>query len=113
LKEEAAAAEMSLAGYLASGRLGAEAAPRPRIHRRRVRVPPAFLDSMAEFRRVNGLFNQHTRAVNVVMLFAEEHGAAGLAEEVRAWRRELERLREQFAAPIAAIHAALDHEREG
>jgi hypothetical protein len=113
LKEEAAAAEMSLAGYLASGRIGAEAAPRPRIHRRRVRVPVAFLDSMVEFRRVNGLFNQHTRAVNVAMLFAEEHGAAGLAEEVQAWRQELEQFQVQFAPPLAAIHAALDDEREG
>jgi hypothetical protein len=87
---------------------------RPRLHRRGMRADmPAFLQGMVEIRRVNSLLNQQTRAINTAMLFIDEHGAARLEAEVRAWRRELEQLREQFAAPIAAIHAALDHEREG
>ena len=87
---------------------------RPRMIRRRVRADvSAFLRGVAEIRRVNSQLNQQTHAANTAMLFAEEHGAARLEDEVRAWRRELERLREQFAGPIAVIHAALDNEREG
>lgn len=114
LKEEAADAGMSVAGYLASGRLGEEVAARPRLHRRRVRADvSAFLEGVVEIRRTNSLLNQQTRAANTFALFAEEHGAARLTEEVRAWRRSIDLLLKKFEGPIAAIHAALDDEREG
>lgn len=87
---------------------------RPRIHRRRVRADvSAFLEGVVELRRSNSLLNQQTRAANTLTLFAEEHGAERLAEEVRAWRRSLDLSREQNAPTHAAIIAALDDEREG
>jgi len=99
---------MEVAGIAA----GQEA--RPRMTRRRVRADvSAFLQGVVEFRRANGLLNQQTRAVNTTMLFAEEHGAARLADEVRAWRRSIDLMREQNAATHAAMIAALDDEREG
>lgn len=99
---------MEVAGIAA----GKEA--RPRMYRRHVRADvSAFLQGVVEFRRSNGLLNQQPRAANTLTLFAEEHGAARLAEEVRAWRRSIDLLREQNAATHAAIIAALDDEREG
>lgn len=87
---------------------------RPRIHRRRVRADvSAFLQRVVEFRRSNSLLNQQTHAANTLTLFAEEHGAERLAEEVRAWRQAIDLSREQNAATHAAIIAALDDEREG
>lgn len=114
LKLEAAEAGMSVAGYLASGRLGTEAAARPRMTRRRVRADvSAFLQGVVEIKRGNSLLNQQTHATNLMMLFAEEHSAARLGDEVRAWRLALNRLWEQNAVTHAAILAALDSEREG
>jgi hypothetical protein len=114
LKTEAAAAGMSVAGYLASGRLDTEIAFRPRFRRRRASVDvAAFMQGMVSFNRAANLLNQQTRALNTLALFAEEHGEARLAAEVRELRREIERQREQFAGPVAAIHAALRDEREG
>jgi hypothetical protein len=114
LKTEAAAAGMSVAGYLASGRLDTETAFRPRLRRRRASVDvAAFMQGMVSFNRVANLLNQQTRALNTLAVFAEEHGEARLAVEVRELRRELERQRDQFAGPVAAIHAALRDEREG
>ncbi|MBV8577306.1 MAG: hypothetical protein JOZ58_19980 [Acetobacteraceae bacterium] len=114
LKLEAAEAGMSVAGYLASGRLGTEAAARPRMTRRRMRADvSAFLEGVVEIKRGNSLLNQQTHATNLMMLFAEEHSAARLADEVRAWRLSLDRLWEQNAVTHAAILAALDSEREG
>jgi hypothetical protein len=114
LKEEAAAAGMSVAGYLASGRLNTEIAFRPRLRRRRASVDvAALMQGMVSFNRALSLLNQQTRALNTLALFAEEHGSEQLAAEVRQSRRELENMRQQFAAPVAAIHAALGDEREG
>jgi hypothetical protein len=114
LKEEAAAAGISVAGYLASGRLGTEAAARPRIYRRRVRADvSAYLQGVVEFRRNNTLLNQQTHAVNTAMLLAEQYGAEVLAKKVDEWRRSLDLMREQNAVPLAAIQAALDDEHEG
>lgn len=99
---------MEVAGIAA----GKEA--RPRMHRRRVGANvSAFLEGIVELRRSNSLLNQQTRAANTLTLFAEEHGAERLAEEVRAWRRSLDLSREQNAPTHAAIIAALDDEREG
>jgi hypothetical protein len=114
LKEEAAAVGMSAAGYLASGRLDAETAVRPRLRRRNASVDvAAFMQGMVRFNRALSLLNQQTRALNTLALLAEEHGAGRLAVEVREMRRELETMRQQFDAPIAAIHAALGNEHEG
>jgi hypothetical protein len=114
LRAEAAATGMSVAGYLASGRLDTETALRPRLRRRRASVDvAALLQAMVSFNRALGLLNQQTRALNTLALFAEEHGAERLMVEVREARRELAHMDERFAEPVAAIRAALGDEREG
>ena len=114
LRADAAAAGISVAGYLASGRLGPEAAPRPRLRRRAVSVDmAALLKAMVEFSRAGNLLNQQTRAQNTLALFAEERSAAQLLEEVRALGRANGELREQFAVALAAIHGALGDVHEG
>jgi hypothetical protein len=114
LKTEAAAADMSVAGYLASGRLGEEAAPRPRMHRRRVTADvAALLQALVDFNRANTLLNQAVRALNTLALFAEEHGSARVLTEVRELRRTVDELRDKFDVPVAAIQAALGDDREG
>jgi len=114
IKEAAAAAGMSAAGYLASGRLDAEEAPRPRIRRRRVTADvAALLQALVDFNRADTLLNQAVRALNTLALFAEEHGAARVLTEVRELRGTVDRLRVQFDAPVAAIQAALADDREG
>jgi Mobilization protein NikA len=114
LKTEAAAAGMSVAGYLASGRLGEEAAPRPRIHRRRVTADvAALLQALVDFNRADTLLNQAVRALNTLALFAEEHGTTRVLTEVRELRRTVDELRDKFDMPVAGIQAALADDREG
>ncbi len=114
LRADAEAAGMSVAGYLASGRLGPEAAPRPRMRRRHVSADmAAFLKAMVDFSRAANLLNQQTRAQNTLALFAEERSAAQLLEEVQALGRANDELRQQFAAALAAIHGSLGDVHEG
>jgi hypothetical protein len=114
LRADAQAAGISVAGYLASGRLGPEAAPRPRMRRRHVSVEmAALLKAMVEFSRAANLLNQQTRAQNTLALFAEERSAVQLLEELRALGRANQELRQQFAVALAAIHGALGDVHEG
>jgi hypothetical protein len=114
LRVDAETAGMSVAGYLATGRLGPEAAPRPRMRRRHVSADvAAFTQAMVDFRRATSLLNQQTRAQNTLALFAKDRGAARLLDEVRELGRGDEFLREQFKVALAALHAALANDREG
>jgi hypothetical protein len=106
--------DRGFAGYLASGRLGEEASPRPRIYRRRVTADvAALLQALVDFNRADTLLNQAVRALNTLALFAEDHGSARLLTEVRELRRTLDQLRDKFDVPVAAIQAALGDDREG
>jgi len=71
----------------------------------------ALLDAMVSFARANSNLNQVARAANTLLLLAQERGSDRLADEARELQRSVDLLREQFAAPLAAIHAALDHWR--
>jgi Mobilization protein NikA len=114
LKRDAASAGMSVAGYLASGRLGDETATRPRAIRRRRSVDEvALLTTLAAFNRAHNNLNQIARALNTLALFAEEHGTARVIELLDELRRPIALLEEQFAPPIAAILDAVRHDREG
>ncbi|HTT82012.1 MAG TPA: hypothetical protein VMF67_00875 [Rhizomicrobium sp.] len=112
VKDAAAAVGMSAAGYLASGRLGEETAIRPRARRRPV-DEPALMRALAAFNRASNNLNQLARTGNTLTLFAEEHGAGRLLDEAKEIARAARLLQEQFAAPIAAIMAALGRDREG
>jgi hypothetical protein len=114
LKIEADAMGMSVAGYLASGRLGDEAAPRPRIRRRRTSVEVAALtQALVAFNRGTSLLNQTAHAANSMALIGGAWGPDRLADELRELRREIEEIKDSFAAPIAAILAALSDDSEG
>jgi hypothetical protein len=113
LKIEAAAAGTSVAGYLASGRLGDEAAPRPRIRRRAPVDVTALTQALVAFNRGTSLLNQTAHAANSMALMGGTLGAGRLADELRELRREIEQIKDSFAAPIAAILAALSHDSEG
>lgn len=69
----------------------------------------ALFDALVAFNRAHNNLNQTARAANTLLLVAHEHGADRLADEVRELQRAVDLLREQFAAPLAALRAALDH----
>jgi hypothetical protein len=109
LKPEAAAANMSVAGYLASGRLGKEAAYRPRIGQRRRAVDiVALTDALVAFNRAGNNQNQIARALNELLLVAHEQSNARLASEVAALSEAIRGLPVMFAEPVAAIMAAMN-----
>ena len=108
LKPEAAAANMSVAGYLASGRLGKEKTFRPRVTRRRSTVDVAALtQAVVAFNRAGNNHNQIARALNELLLIAHEQSNAWLASEVAALAAAIRGLPAMFAEPVAAIMAAL------
>ena len=108
LKAEAAAARMSVAGYLASGRLGEEKAQRSRVTRRRATVDvSALMDALIAFNRAGNNQNQIARALNELLLVAHEQSNARLASEVEALAEAIRGLPVLFAEPVAAIMAAL------
>jgi hypothetical protein len=114
LKAEAADAGMSVAGYLASGRLGSEAAPRPRMRQRRAKADvAAMLQALVAFHRANNNLNQTAHTGNMMMMFAAEHGAEKLVEMGRELVDAVRALRDDFAPVLAAIDAALGDDSEG
>ena len=114
LRTDAAAAGMSPAGYLASGRLSEESSPRPRTRRRHVAADTAaLLKAMVDFSRATSLLNQQTRAQNTLALFAEERSATRVLEELQEFGRVNGELRQLFDMALAAIHAALGDVHEG
>ena len=112
VKTEAAAAGMSAAGYLASGRLGEEQAYRPRLRRRPINEP-ALMRALAAFHRANNNLNQTARTGNTMVLFAEEHGAARLAEIGRDLVQAVEGVHADIAPALAAILAAVSGDPQG
>jgi hypothetical protein len=59
--------------------------------------------------RDNNNQNQLAHNGDTLVLFAEEHGSERLAEAVSDLAREVESLRDDFAAPLAAILTALGY----
>jgi hypothetical protein len=112
LKRDAAALGMSVSGYLASGRLGEEQAYRPRRQRHPV-DEPALMRALAAFHRANNNLNQTARTGNTMMLFAEEHGAARLAEIGRELVQAVDGVRADLGPALAAILAAVSGDPEG
>jgi hypothetical protein len=114
LKRDAAAAGMSVAGYLAKGRLDEEKANRPRLKRRRqVADVPALMDALAAFNRVGNNHNQIARALNELLLIAHERSNAGLESLVLELLEGIRGMPALLAEPIAAIRGVLNNDREG
>jgi hypothetical protein len=113
LKVEAAAAGMSVAGYLRTGRLGDDAAG-PRIRQRLPAVEAELLArNNAELNHIGSNLNQTTRALNELVLIAREIGNDPLA---RANLDAIERTRAiiaDLAVTFAANRCAAGYDREG
>jgi hypothetical protein len=114
LKEEAAAAGMSVAGYLVSGRLTVEAATRPRRSRRPVSVDTAALThALVELNRVGNNLNQIARALNELALVAHEQSSRRLEFQIEALDAAIRCAPDALAVSLTAIQAALSRDREG
>jgi hypothetical protein len=73
----------------------------------------ALTRAMVEFSREHNNYNQAVRALNTLALVADERSDQQLVAEIRRVLWIIEALQAQFAAPLAAIQAALGHVREG
>jgi hypothetical protein len=73
----------------------------------------ALTRAMVEFSREHNNFNQAVRALNTLALVADDRSDRQLADEIRRLLDVTEALQTQFAAPLAAIQAALGYVREG
>ena len=71
------------------------------------------MTALIPFNRANNNLNQLARTGNTLVLFAEEHGSERLAAAALDLAQAGVNLRDEFAAPIAAILAALGHVPEG
>jgi len=110
LERRAGEAGLSIGAYCRARTLG-DAGPRAR--RRSPVDTTALMQGLAAFNRAHNNLNQATRALNTIALFAEEHGAERLVEMLDELNRALDRLDDEFAAPVAAILGALRDVREG
>ena len=105
-EEKAGAAGLSLSAYGRACMLG-DAGPRAR---RRLSVDRAALaHAVAEFNRAGGNLNQIARALNE--LLARDEGRGRLTELVAELAGPMRDLHGAFAVALAAILAALGHER--
>jgi hypothetical protein len=108
LAERARDAGLTVGAYLRASALG-DAGPRAR---RRLPVDrEALAHAVAEFNRAGGNLNQIARALNEIA--AREEGRGRLAELVAELTLPIRALRDDFAVPLAAILAALGHDRQG
>jgi hypothetical protein len=73
----------------------------------------ALTKAMVEFSREHNNYNQAVRALNTLVLVADERGDRQIAAEIHRVLEIIEALQTQFAAPLAAIQAALGNVREG
>ena len=69
----------------------------------------ALMAALVALNRANNNQNQLARTGNTLVLLAEEHGSERLAEAVSDLARAVESLRDDFAAPLAAILTALGY----
>ena len=109
LHEHARASGLSFGAYMRAWKIGD---PGPRAQRRAPVDVTALTGGVVAFNRELSLFNQTVRALNTLALVADERGSDRLADEVHELRREIERLHQPFAAPAAAIIAALNRDSE-
>jgi hypothetical protein len=84
--------------------------------RRRARVSfdsEALMRGLVAFNREHNNYNQAVRALNTLVLVADERSNSQLAYEIRRLQHEIAQLQQQFSAPVAAILGAMQRDREG
>jgi hypothetical protein len=116
VKAEAAAAGMSAAGYLASGRLGAETADRPRL-RVRSRLPKLDTELLArnnaELNHIGSNENQRARALNELRMYAREIGADRLERLIADDLEQTRAIIDDIRRTLAANRRAFGYDSEG
>jgi hypothetical protein len=116
LKAEAAAAGMSAAGYLASGRLGDEIADRPRL-RVRSRLPKLDTELLArnnaELNHIGSNENQRTRVLNELRMYAREIGADRLERIIADDLEQTRAIANDIRRTLAANRCAFGYDSEG
>lgn len=110
LHEKARACGLSFGAYIRTATLG-EAGPRAR---RRAPVDvSALMEGVVALNRVGNNQNQIARALNELLLIAREQNSRSLEHLVLDLAASIRELPQQFAGPVAAILAAVRHDREG
>lgn len=87
--------------------------PGPRARRRAPVDATALAQGLVAFNRQHSNYNQAIKAINRLALVAENDGSRDVLQALRELLAVIERLQEQFAAPVAAILDAMRHDREG
>ena len=116
LKAEAAAAGMSAAGYLASGRLGAETADRPRL-RVRSRLPKLDTELLArnnaELNHLGSNENQRAKVLNELRIYAREIGADRLERIITDDLEQTRAIIDDIRGTLTANRRAFGYDSEG
>jgi hypothetical protein len=84
---------------------GPKARPRRRAHT--VVDNVALMSALVAFNREHNNYNQAVRALNTLVLVAEERSNGQLAHEIARLQNQITLLQQQFAAPLAAILGAI------
>ncbi len=114
LHERLRASGLGLGAYvMLLADIGGSKAARPRRRSRAAVDDVALTQAVVAFNRAGNNQNQVARALNELLLVAREQGNARLAGEVEGLAAAIRGLPLMFAEPVAAILAALSHDREG
>jgi hypothetical protein len=113
LTDAADTAEMSVAGYLRSGRLGTGAAGRPARRRRPALDERLLARSNAELNHIGSNLNQTTRALNEIALTGMHSGNERLVRLVSEILEMNRRAYRELMETLAANRRALGYDREG
>jgi hypothetical protein len=73
----------------------------------------ALTQALVAFNRAGNNQNQTVRALNELALIARDQGLARVESQLRDLAAGIRGLPDLFAAPVAAIMAALSRDREG
>jgi hypothetical protein len=87
--------------------------PGPRARRRAPVDATALAQGLVAFNRQHNNYNQAVKALNTLALIAEDKSSGDVLRQLCKLHEVIERLQEQFAAPVAAILDAMQHDREG
>jgi hypothetical protein len=110
LHDQARASGLSFGAYMRASKLGD---PGPRAQRRAPVDVTALTQALVAFNRVGNNQNQIARALNELLLIAGERSSTRLENLVQELACAIRELPALFAAPNAAILAALSRDSEG
>jgi hypothetical protein len=110
LHDTARACGLTFGAYMRASKIGDAG---PRAKRRAPVDATALTAALVAFNRAGNNQNQTTRALNELLLIASEQSNARLESLVLELADAIRGLPGIFAEPVAAILAALGHDREG